>query len=320
MHAASVILLCWAMNGAACFFPSAGAGVTAGILAMLVAVVGLPNGASDHRFARPRLEPVLGMAWLPVFLLGYLAVAVAVVGGWFVAPAATIVAFFLASAWHFGREEPQLPVGPRCLRPAFRFARGGLVIWTPLVFHTKEVGEILALASPVGSGPEIHRVIAALVVCSWIMLAIAAVAWVLEGLAAWAHGGLRRRMLLADNALVASLVALFTVASPLVSFPIYFCAWHSARGLKRLRREFGESWPELARSLAPLTAGAIALIAVGAWWVLGGAGWTDTLIRATFVGLSAVAMPHLLLHGIAPLFEESARRPTTQPLQLGGPA
>jgi len=54
--------------------------------------------------------------------------------------------------------------------------------------------------------------------------------------------------------------------------------------------------------------------------VLGGSGWNDTLIRATFIGLSAVAVPHLLLHGVAPLFKASARRPTTQPLHVGSPA
>ena len=70
MHAASVILLSWAMIGAACFFPQAMAGFTAGLLALLVAVVGLPHGAADHRFARSRLEPVLGIAWMPVFLVG----------------------------------------------------------------------------------------------------------------------------------------------------------------------------------------------------------------------------------------------------------
>jgi Brp/Blh family beta-carotene 15,15'-monooxygenase len=119
---------------------------------------------------------------------------------------------------------------------------------------------------------------------------------------------------------VASLVVLFAVASPLVSFPIYFCAWHSARGLKRLRRELGESWSELARSLAPLTAGAIALIGLAAWTVLGGVGWNGMLIRATFIGLSAVAMPHLLLHGVAPLFDASPQRRTTQPCHVGSPA
>ena len=320
MHAASVILLSWAIIGAAFFFSQAAtAGVTAGVLAALVALIGLPHGAADHRFARPRLEPVLGMTWLPVFLAGYLAVAVLVVCGWFVAPAATVVAFFLASAWHFGQEEPRLPVGPRILRPVLRFARGGLVIWTPLVFHARDVAAILGLAAPGGSGPAIQQAISLLTASAWIMLPLAAAAWTLQGLAASRSTGRRRRVLLTDNALVASLVVLFAVASPLVSFPVYFCGWHSARGLERLRRELGESWPELVRSLAPLTVGAIALVGLAAWLVLGGAGWNGTLIRATFVGLSAVAVPHLLLHGVAPLCEASARR-RTQSLQLESPA
>jgi Brp/Blh family beta-carotene 15,15'-monooxygenase len=320
MHAASVILLCWAMIGAACFFSAAVASVTAGVLALLVAMVGLPHGAADHRFARPRLEPVLGVAWLPVFLATYLLVAVAVVCGWFVAPAATIVAFFLASAWHFGQEESRLPIGPRILRPVFRFARGGLVIWAPLVFQGREVGEILGLVAPGGSGPAIQHATSLLTACSWIMLPIAAVAWVLQGLVAARGSGRVRRLLWIDNALVASLVVLFAVASPLVSFPVYFCAWHSARGLKRLRRELGESWPELATSLAPLTVGAIALVGLAAALVLGGSGWNETLIQATFIGLSAVAVPHLVLHGIAPLLDAALRRRTTQPLHVGSPA
>jgi Brp/Blh family beta-carotene 15,15'-monooxygenase len=308
MHAASVILLSWAIIGAAFFFSQATAGVTAGVLAGLVALIGLPHGAADHRFARTLLEPVVGMAWLPVFLAGYLGVAALVVCGWYVAPAATVVVFFLASAWHFGQEDPRLPIGPRSLRPLFRFARGGLVIWTPLVFHASDVAAILGLTAPVGAGTAIQNAISLLTACSWMMLPLAAAGWTLQGLVASGRTGQRRRVLLADNALVASLVVLFAIASPLVSFLVYFCGWHSARGLQRLRRELGESWPELARSLAPLTVGAIALVGLAAWLVLGGAGWNGTLIRATFVGLSAVAVPHLLLHGVAPLCETFVRR------------
>lgn len=84
--------------------------------------------------------------------------------------------------------------------------------------------------------------------------------------------------------------------------------------------EFGESWFELAKSLAPLTAGAIVLIGLMTWLALAGTGWHETLIRATFVGLSAVAIPHLLLHGAAPLFEGSGRRRSTKPLHVGSPA
>lgn len=320
MHAASVILLSWAMIGAACFFSEALAASMAGLLTLLVAVVGLPHGAADHRFARPLLEPIVGIAWLPAFLVGYAAAMAAVVCGWFVAPAATIVVFFLTSAWHFGAEEPRLPVGPRWLRPVFRFARGGLVIWAPLVFRGGEVGEILGLVTPGSAGPAALEAAGRLTACSWVMLAIAAAGWVMQGLTAAGRTGRTRRALLLDNALVASLVLLFAFASPLVGFIVYFCAWHSARGLRRLRIALGETWPELAASLAPLTAGAIALIGLVAWFGLRGQGWNETLVRATFVGLSAVAMPHLLLHGLAPLLDSAARRRPSQPLHVGSPA
>jgi len=308
------------MIGAACFFSDVLAGPIAGLLTLLVAVVGLPHGAADHRFAQPRLEPILGMAWLPVFLGGYGAVAVAVVCGWFVTPGITTVVFFLASAWHFGAEERQFAIGPQWLRQVFRFARGGLVMWVPLVFHGSEVGEILALMMPHGSEPALSRAIALLTVCAWIMLAIAASAWMVQGLAAMRRSGRTRLVLLADNALVASLAVLFAVASPLVGFLVYFCAWHAARGLRRLRIEFGESWFELARTLAPLTAGAIVLIGLMTWLALARTGWHDTLIRATFVGLSAVAIPHVLLHGAAPPLAGPSRRRSMKPLHAGSPA
>lgn len=320
MHAASVILLSWGMIGAACFFSPAGATAAAVALAVLVAFVGLPHGAADHRFARPRLEPLFGPAWLAVFLLGYLAIAAVVVGGWFVAPAATIVGFFLASAWHFGQEEPRLAVGPRALRPAFRFARGGLVIWSAVAFHGPRVADLLAVTSPAGSAPAIEQATAVLTPISWAMLAVAVIGWGLQGLAAVAASGRRRRILFADNALVASLVVLFAVASPLVGFLVYFCGWHSVRGLRRLRAELGENWPQLAWSLAPMTAAAIVLIAGAAWFVLGGGGWNDTLIRATFVGLSGVAVPHLLLHAIPPLGKVAGGRTTPRTIHLGSPA
>ena len=317
MHAASVIMLSWAMIGAACLFSHQLAGAAAGMLALLVAVVGLPHGAADHRFARPRLEPLVGSAWLPMFLVAYVVVAGVVVCGWIVAPAVTILAFFLASAWHFGAEEPRFAVGPRWLRPAFQFARGGLVIWVPLVAHGAEVGEILGRVTSRGSTLPVGQATAVLTACSWIMLAIAACGWVVQGLAASTRCGWRRRVLLADNLLVASLVALFALASPLVGFLVYFCAWHSARGLRRLRIELGETWAQLAWSLAPLTAAAVALIGLIAWAGFAAGSWNDTLVRATFVGLSAVAIPHLLLHGLAPLLERSCRR---RPLEVGSAA
>jgi len=245
------------------------------------------------------------------------AVSAAVVCGWFLAPAVTIVVFFLTSAWHFGLEEPRAAWGPRGLRRLCQLARGGLVVWIPLVCHRREVDTILGIVAPGGATAAVTAATSLLAACSWAMLAVAAAAWVLHLIVACSRTGWPRRVLLADAAVVASFAVLFAVASPLVGFLVYFCGWHSARGLRRLRIELGESWSELAGSLAPLTAGAVALMGVLTWLGLGGAGWHATLIRATFVGLSAVAVPHLLLHGFAPLFAASARRRSTQPMHTG---
>lgn len=297
MHAASLVMLSWAMIGAACVVSPAGTGLIAGLLAVLVAVIGLPHGAADHRFAQPRLEPIFGPAWSGVFLGGYLLIAATVVCGWLVAPATTIVAFFLASAWHFGLEEPRFAIGLRGLRPVFRFARGGLVIWAPAAFQPDEVFRILSIAAPPAFAADIQQAVAVVATCAWPLLAVAAVGWGWQCWRACSATGRIRRVLLIDNCLTASLAVLFATASPLVSFLVYFCGWHSVRGLKRLRRELGESWLQLAVSLAPMTLAAIGLIAAAACVVLQATTVSDTLIRVTFVGLSAVAVPHMLLHG-----------------------
>lgn len=321
MHAASVMLLSWALIGAACCVSWAGTGLaTAVILAVLVAFVGLPHGAADHVFARPRLEPILGRVWLPVFLAGYVIVATIVLLGWFYAAPVTIVTFFLASAWHFGQEEPRLPIGPPGWRSLFRFARGGLVIWTPLAVQNHQVARVLAVAAPGGLDSGMAGLAGPLAALGWCMLVIAAIGWCLEVRMALGRRGRTRRVLLADSALVASLVALFAIASPIIGFLLYFCGWHSVRGLRRLRRELGQSWPRLATRLAPMTLGAIALTALATQRLLRTAVWDDTLIRATFVCLSAVAVPHLLLHGVGPFLDRFESRHPAESFRLGSPA
>jgi Brp/Blh family beta-carotene 15,15'-monooxygenase len=322
MHAASIMLLSWAMIGAAFLFSAASAtGVV--VLAALVAMIGLPHGAADHRFARSRFMPLLGAGWLPFFLLGYLTIASVVVAGWVQWPAATVIGFLVASAWHFGQEEPGLAVGPRLLRPLFRFARGGVVIWAAFVFRGGEVFRLFSIIAPRGIGEDFPATFEMLRMLSWGMLALAAIAWVLQGVRAAQSGRRRRRVLLLDNAMVASLVALCALTPPLVGFLVYFCGWHSARGLRRLRRELGETWPQLVLSLTPMTLVAILLTVGGVGWALPAAHWNDTVVRATFMGLSAVAVPHLLLHGVAPLLRPRGRRdgpPLSRPATLGGVA
>lgn len=320
MHAASVIVLTWAYVGAACFFSPASNLLVATVLTALVAIVGLPHGAADHRFARWKLEPVLGPAWLPAFLAGYVLAGSLVVCGWYYAAAETVVVFFLASAWHFGQEEPRLCRGPRCLQQLFAFARGGLPIWIPLLFQREEVIRTLGAIAPYGLGTRGDVALSFLSVLSLGMFGVASACWTLQFVTAIRSTGRKQRVLALDSVLVASFAVLFAVSSPLISFLVYFCGWHSARGLSRLRRELGESWVQLAASLAPMTVTAAGLIAVLWWMVLGAQLESGSLIRTTFVGLSAVAMPHLILHGIWPLLSRREPQSTPEPQPLGRPA
>jgi len=323
MHAASITLLAWAMIGAACCFSSAAVFPVGAVLALLVALIGLPHGAGDHRLARSRFEPFLGPGWWGVFLVGYLAIAAAVVLGWVVTPAATIILFFFASAWHFGQEEPDLLPCPRdakSLRLVFRVARGGLVIWVPVVFQTDEVIRILSLTAPRGFASEIRWAVDVLVVCSWVMLSIEAVAVGWQVLSIIASEGRRRRILVLDILMLVSLVTVFVWLNPVVGFLVYFCGWHSVRGLRRLRRELGESWWEMAMTLAPMTLLSVVLIGLATFFVLQASTWDDTLIRATFVGLSSVAVPHMLFHASGPVSDWAHRQQAGRTAACGGGA
>jgi Brp/Blh family beta-carotene 15,15'-monooxygenase len=289
MHAASVIVLAWACIGAACIFFPGNSWLIAVVLATLIAGVGLPHGAADHRFARCKMEPVLGAVWLPVFLGGYLVTGLLVIGCWYRAPAATVVTFFLASAWHFGQEEPRPCVGPRWLRQLLRFARGGLPIWVPLLFQRDAVVRVLSMTAPSGLGNRGELALGFLTSVSIGMFVLAIAGWMLQGVSAVLSRGRKRRALLLDNMLTASLAVLFASVSPLIGFLVYFCGWHSARGL----------------------------IAVLGWGWFESAYPTEALIRTTFVGLSAVAIPHLLLHGICPFLSHWGGQWKAQPLLPG---
>ena len=69
-----------------------------------------------------------------------------------------------------------------------------------------------------------------------------------------------------------------------------------------------------------MTVASIALITATAWLLFREPRIDDTLLRATFIGLSGLAVPHLVLHGVAPLIDAMGRRRQPPGLQLGGAA
>lgn len=259
------------------------------LLTVGVSLLGVPHGALDPVTGK-KLFGHLGSAWWVTFFAGYLALSSIVVFGWYVLPAFTCLLFFLFSAWHFGLEEDySAPVDSSVLKQLLAVARGSLIILAISLFKPADVQAILNSVMPTDGHVQVETVMTWVQLSAFILLPVAVVDF-----ASWYRSaGTGRSWTLLR---IVSLGVLAWAANPLLTFGVYFCGWHSVRGLATLRAEVGGTFRELARRLAPLTAltllfGFIAFV----FWSWSEA-ITNSMLRTVFLGLSSIAIPHLALH------------------------
>ncbi len=266
-------------------------------LAIAVAFVGLPHGALDHRVGKKVLRSLSPTSSSLVFFCSYLLVALLVVTGWYVSPLLTIVGFFCLSAWHFGLEEDEREIRSRWHWAAM-VARGGMVIWVPCVFQGEQISELLVTILPSEDTFAAAQVVAL----------VQFVAPLLVGLTlfdAFSYANDRQPVKVGlspewqHRIRLVGFAILFATASPLVSFGVYFCGWHSIRGLIHLHQQFGGPIGRFSLSLLPITGAALALFGIGFAISPNFGQLTPAIIQTVFIGLSAVAIPHLLLHVVS---------------------
>jgi Brp/Blh family beta-carotene 15,15'-monooxygenase len=240
------------------------------LLGAAVFVVGTPHGALDARLARDWLRPILGKRWAVPFVAAYLALAVLTLGLWLVAPALALPLFLLLAAVHFGHHDSTsgrwLPV----------VVRGGLPPVVASAVQPDAIAAIFTLLAGAG-GAELAAFAGGPLLILW--LAGAAITLATEG---------RRAELIA-------LAALFAAAPPLVAFSLYFALVHTPRALAASRRP-GERWRDLFAAALPWSLAAVAL-AVPLWaWFAPYLGEGPAFVRTTFWWLSALTVPHMVLH------------------------
>jgi len=249
--------------------------VQTAVIAALVAVLGVPHGALDPVVAR-RIGLWRTPAGLAGFTLGYLAVSVAVVGIWFVAPVLSLAAFLLISAAHFGGDWNADRPWP------LRLLSGAGLLSLPALADQAAVSDIyVALA---GEGARvIASVQATLAPALLVGMVVAAVV------------ASRRRPHEGIELVIAALLALTT--PPLVFFIVYFCLLHSARHLREGFRDERGTLPK--RSIVTIVVAATAaplLVAVGVLATTTQAGALDErLLQVVFIGLAALTVPHMIV-------------------------
>ena len=269
--------------------------VEAVILAASVAFVGVPHGAFDHVVGQRILRPILGNLWSSVFFVSYLVIASCVVMGWYEWPMGTVLAFFLVSAWHFGVEECETNQ-LQWFSHLLAVASGGIVIWLPALIRRSDIIELLTLVLPDGD-EGVAAACASITAGAAVGLAPLTLVNAFKSISDLTRDEFSVRRLLASAILrTSALTLLCACVSPLVSFTVYFCFWHSIRGLIRIASTVRDNPLILALRLAPLTIMAIGLAVAGSSVWSSSEILSPTLIRTVFVGLSALAVPHLFLH------------------------
>jgi Brp/Blh family beta-carotene 15,15'-monooxygenase len=301
-----------------------------GFAAIFIALVGVPHGGLDHWTGRRLMAPYLSRYWYLMFFPVYLLIAMTFALGWLVTPFLTAMSFIVASAWHFGREDdkaretndvpamrndsdqqtistPHQPLLPRISTQLVAIAIGGLILWVPSLIRGEELGSLLTAIVP-STDPQIAlRIAGSMETLATVMLPIALVRTTYR---------LAKKPTDLNNWVPLATITLAAMTPMLFSFTIFFCGWHSLHGLNRIKREQRLSMPRFITATAPLSLLAVTGIAVAGWFLNSDAVArliTDSAnvvamdqelaaIRTVFIGLSAIAIPHLLLHEVGDYF------------------
>lgn len=279
--------------------------------ATLVAVLGVPHGGLDHWTGRRLLASHFPDRWWLVFFPGYLAVGLAVAAAWFAFPVLTVFGFFFLSAWHFGREDqhPMASIQEKNRSSSFiehvsAIALGGLVIWIPAIIRPLEMEELLRMIVPSNDSQDAAQIV---LWTQWgaMVLSPMSVLFLVRQLISDRANKIGSK---AGNGAIdwrvwvpLATAGIAAVTPILVSFTAYFCLWHSMLGLSRLRSQEGLTRPRFMMAILPLSALAVGGVAALGFLVrFGDGGPAIHAIRASlqtlFIGLSAIAVPHLLLH------------------------
>lgn len=249
--------------------------VQTAVIAVLVAVLGVPHGALDPVVAR-RVGLWRTPAGLAGFTLGYLAVSVAVVGIWFVAPVLSLLTFLVISAAHFGGDWNADRPWP------LRLLAGAGLLSLPALADRDAVADIyMVLAGERASDiATVQSLIAPALLVGMIAAAVTAA---------------RRRPHEGIELALAALLALTT--PPLVFFIVYFCLLHSARHLREGFRDERGTLP--TRATVAIVIGATAaplLVALGVLAATTQPGaLDDQLLQVVFIGLAALTVPHMIV-------------------------
>jgi Brp/Blh family beta-carotene 15,15'-monooxygenase len=245
-----------------------------------VLLVGIPHGGLDAVIARKQGWPTSHTAWLAFHLL-YIFLSLLVILVWLVLPLLSLTLFLLISAIHFARSDFESSPGRQ---------------WIPLIAH----GGLVPLAIPYAQALQVQPIFTLLVGEANGFILLDAMQslffpW-LASVAIYAYYALRNLSLRQSFIILVGLVVAAFILPPLVTFALYFCAFHSPRHVRTTLSKL--STQERHRGLFEMAAYstlAVLAIIVGAFLFQDEMQFAPKLIQFSFIGMAALTVPHMLL-------------------------
>ena len=244
---------------------------------MMILLFGLPHGAADGVIAYhlTNSEPKKYI-W---FLTLYLGTSVLVIISWILFPLISLGTFLIISTIHFGLLDTE-----NTKKYPYRFFRsivhGSTVLVIIPIAHANDVSYILEIVA----ASDASLIFQALRICLYF--------WVLGVLSLLFFPSLRNRNVIIEIGLI-SLLAY--ALPPLWAFCIYFCAIHSPRHFRNILKVTNNLGSRKKNFFLTTIITLISLVIVlYAAWIIPSASLNEGMIRATFIGLAALTIPHFL--------------------------
>jgi Brp/Blh family beta-carotene 15,15'-monooxygenase len=253
--------------------PMPSANVQVMLLAVGVALIGLPHGALDPLLAK-RAGLMEGWRGVGLFHGAYVGAAGLVLGMWMIAPVLSLSVFLLYSAYHFAGDWMRGPWLARVLL-------GACVLSLPAVAHVSDVGTIYGLLASQNAVAiaEGQHWLGPLWICG---IGVACAVWLMKG-QFW------------QVAEIVTLAVSAMLLPPLVFFLIYFCGLHSPRHFLQVWRASADKLQ--AGKVAGVYTALTLVVAIPAALSFPGS-IEASLQQIVFIGLAALTVPHMILSSL----------------------
>lgn len=281
------------------FFPNLLLKIELIIAVSLIALIGIPHGATDYIIFQYLSKPFWGTDSLFYFYRNYILIMGAYALLWLLSPTLSLAAFILLSIYHFGQSNWNfLEKTSKILKHTLFVVWGAFVLLTPILAHYEQAQPIIAqilgfepIAIDTGWRYAIIAILFAHSVFSCLYLSF--------------EGHITRKELQDEMLNLFLLLTVYLFTPLLLGFAIYFVLWHSLGSVMDQITFFktrikNYNWKKYILHAFPLTILALGTLA-GLILLQQNMGVSANL-GMMFMFISVVTLPHMLL--IDQLYEE----------------